>query len=897
MLLLAIPAFAIWPFDSPTNIFKFEDNITLVTPAGGGSGFFSTNFTDGNLTANILIVDHNLIVAYPAVVVYDDSENIIIPDDVTFVDVNRITIDLTSFTPLSSTWNVSIIGGALDVDVFTGNFVTSTIFNNAFPLSFDGNVSFDSNTVLDGRYVQIIDLNNGTVSQIIAGTNINISPTNGVGVVTINSTASGADGSCDNNINCTILVGSIPDLNTVYGFGSLTDTFVPFWNVDKLADSPLSTDGTDAAFAGDVNINGGTIDLADEGSSTNLRQTSYRDAAAHNLFTAFAARGTSASPVILNDGDAIYAIRARGWDGSAFVGSSQIDFKIDGTPGVGDMPGRIVFSTSPDGSSSVVEAVIINSSQDVNIISDLTIDGEYIVGSTGVNANAFVFGGDQDARLAFEPLTGTFRFYNTAGNISLAIAAANQRIAIGQTVDTSDVIHATEALTNAETRIVVHNTAVAGVGNQSSTVGYKFEHVSSGNAGKIIATRLNTYSTTATADSGMEFYVANDNVDTLFYSVDNLLKSFFQGKVDIQDDVNVLNGQVIFNNNGGGNNLIIREISASANADILFMDNAGDTCQILIERTSNDLTFNCSTGVIRLIDDLQLDSDQVRDSSGNVWYLSDGDLNTTFNGEVFIDNRSGGEALTVSDLGGPGGAKIAVESRDATIIGVQELGSFTFRTKDNSTNVEGVRARITGRSASTFNDNDAATQILFQITPDSSTTLTDALVLDENTNAVFEGRVVGPFGTFWAYKAFAGASFTATDSYGITWDTEGFKDDEFYTHAAASSIVTLIKPGQYKVSYGVPIDVFSGIARSTSKVWATIDGSTVPGSGGTGYHRTTGNGDDTVNKVFIVTSTGNQDLNMHAQRNTGADTLFTQFISAESVTPSILIEYLGNVLS
>lgn len=53
---------------------------------------------------------------------------------------------------------------------------------------------FDSNVVLDGRYVRLDDLNNQTVSQLIAGTNITLSPTSGIGVVTINSTASGGAG-------------------------------------------------------------------------------------------------------------------------------------------------------------------------------------------------------------------------------------------------------------------------------------------------------------------------------------------------------------------------------------------------------------------------------------------------------------------------------------------------------------------------------------------------------------------------------------------------------------------------------------------------------------------------------------------------------------------------------
>lgn len=130
------------------------------------------------------------------------------------------------------------------------NGVSDSVFNAAFPVSFDTNVVFDSNVVLDGRYVRLDDLNNQTVSQILAGTNITISPLNGIGVVTINSSGGGAlndlnwvsfnqffnpsgsgvpdanilnatrflqDASCDNNSVCTF-TGSLNsvDANNLY---------------------------------------------------------------------------------------------------------------------------------------------------------------------------------------------------------------------------------------------------------------------------------------------------------------------------------------------------------------------------------------------------------------------------------------------------------------------------------------------------------------------------------------------------------------------------------------------------------------------------------------------------------------------------------------------------------
>lgn len=242
LLLLAVPALAFWPFDD-TKIIINDRRITNQTTTSGGIGFASTAFTDGNLVSSVLTFDHNLNVFYPAVVVFDESDEIILPDVITSVDVNSVTIDLTSFAPLSGVWHVSAVGGAFDANILADQFVTVATFNNAFPVSFDGNVVFDSNAVLDGRYVRLDDLNNQTVSQIIAGDNISISPTNGIGAVTVNTfglvsssvfnTAFDADfnannvirllqdSNCDENINC-VITG---DITGAIGFQADTNAF------------------------------------------------------------------------------------------------------------------------------------------------------------------------------------------------------------------------------------------------------------------------------------------------------------------------------------------------------------------------------------------------------------------------------------------------------------------------------------------------------------------------------------------------------------------------------------------------------------------------------------------------------------------------------------------------
>lgn len=74
----------------------------------------------------------------------------------------------------------------------------STCDNNAACKLLSSTFLWDSNTITDSRYVRLNDLNNQTVSKIIAGNNITISPTNGIGDVNISATASG----CPSNSDC-----------------------------------------------------------------------------------------------------------------------------------------------------------------------------------------------------------------------------------------------------------------------------------------------------------------------------------------------------------------------------------------------------------------------------------------------------------------------------------------------------------------------------------------------------------------------------------------------------------------------------------------------------------------------------------------------------------------------
>ena len=74
-------------------------------------------------------------------------------------------------------------------------------------------------------------------------------------------------------------------------------------------------------------------------------------------------RGTTVgSNTILQSGDQIGIIDFVGNDGTAFRQGARIETQVDGTPGSADMPGRLMFSTTADGSSNPTERMRIDSS-------------------------------------------------------------------------------------------------------------------------------------------------------------------------------------------------------------------------------------------------------------------------------------------------------------------------------------------------------------------------------------------------------------------------------------------------------------------------------------------------------------------------------------------------------
>lgn len=77
--------------------------------------------------------------------------------------------------------------------------------------------------------------------------------------------------------------------------------------------------------------------------------------------------GTVGTFTIVQSGDTIGAVDFFGANGTSVTSAANIVVEVDGTPGAADMPGRMIFSTTTDGSATPSERMRISATGQVNV--------------------------------------------------------------------------------------------------------------------------------------------------------------------------------------------------------------------------------------------------------------------------------------------------------------------------------------------------------------------------------------------------------------------------------------------------------------------------------------------------------------------------------------------------
>ena len=126
--------------------------------------------------------------------------------------------------------------------------------------------------------------------------------------------------------------------------------------------------------------------------AASMRQTRYATVASQSAgITVQRSGGTTVgTDVIVEDEWRIANFNLRGWDGFVYRTAATIEAWIDGTPGSGDMPGRLTFSTTADGASSATERLRIDSNGSVGIGTTTPQNLLNVLGD--INSTGFYYG-------------------------------------------------------------------------------------------------------------------------------------------------------------------------------------------------------------------------------------------------------------------------------------------------------------------------------------------------------------------------------------------------------------------------------------------------------------------------------------------------------------------------
>jgi hypothetical protein len=132
-------------------------------------------------------------------------------------------------------------------------------------------------------------------------------------------------------------------------------------------DSVLTLSTTSVGVGGDTSgtVSGVTINakfcVKSEGTVSGAGFVYANDTTAANGSVIYAcrSRGTIASPTAVVSGDRLASLIFAGNDGTDLALAAQINIEADGTVGANDMPGRITFLTTPDGTQAPTEKMRI----------------------------------------------------------------------------------------------------------------------------------------------------------------------------------------------------------------------------------------------------------------------------------------------------------------------------------------------------------------------------------------------------------------------------------------------------------------------------------------------------------------------------------------------------------
>lgn len=207
-------------------------------------------------------------------------------------------------------------------------------------------------------------------------------------------------------------------------------------NTDLFGDTRINNNAT---VTGNIVVNNGTTLHADITDNTPVltivadAKNAYENYLIHATADANGggiaigkSRATTLNGVatIVQNNDSLGAVEFHGADGADYISAADIKVAVDGTPGVADMPGRLVFSTTADGASSSTERLRIASNGLATFANNTRVNGNVGLGTDTYGTNAVSVLGLFNGTVPATSPADTVQLFSTdisAGNASLGI--------------------------------------------------------------------------------------------------------------------------------------------------------------------------------------------------------------------------------------------------------------------------------------------------------------------------------------------------------------------------------------------------------------------------------------------------------------------------------------------
>ena len=258
--------------------------------------------------------------------------------------------------------------------------------------------------------VQALQATSGTFSAAVSGTTGTFSGAVSGTTGTFSAAVSGTTGTFSDNVSVAGNLAVDSGSNGMIDFGDITTAYGRLYADDSngvLIGSKsnhqlvLRTNNTERVridtsgrfllgHTADIGFGFRSQLVGTDGNTSSFAMTRFTNSASGpTLVIAKSRNGTPGSKTIVSSGDNLGEIQFRGDDGVDYLSiAASINAEVDGTPGAGDMPGRLVFSTTADGAESATERMRITKYGELLIgktVTSLSTDGLRLQGEGAMN--------------------------------------------------------------------------------------------------------------------------------------------------------------------------------------------------------------------------------------------------------------------------------------------------------------------------------------------------------------------------------------------------------------------------------------------------------------------------------------------------------------------------------